>query len=208
MFKSSEPICFCFCGPAASGKTSICHGLLREEMNLFSSISTTSRGVRKGEVDGRDYYFVSVEEFEKRVALGSFIEHATYSGNRYGTEKVNIELSKKSGKDLLLDIDVEGVRQLKQIYGVNVVTIFVFPPSMTELKRRLEARGTEDLEQVRRRLERAEKEMEILSSPEFSDYLLINDVLSESVAKAKTIVLAERHRLSRFSVESLKALRA
>ena len=98
---------------------------------MLLSISTTTRAPRAGEVDGRDYYFVSGAEFQQRLAAGRFIEHADFGGERYGTELTNIERAQKESKDLLLDIEVQGVRQLKQLFPGRVVTTFVFPPSFT-----------------------------------------------------------------------------
>ena len=148
-------------------------------------------------VEGEDYFFVSEEEFKKRVADDCFIEHVVFSSNHYGTEKRNIDLAIEKGCDLLLDIDVQGVEQLKQLYPKRLVCIFVFPPSFDALVERLRARGTESEEQIESRLEIARKEIAKLREPSFSDYLVINDQLEASTSEVKSIVIAERNRLSR-----------
>lgn len=193
------PLLFCFAGPTASGKSTISTAVLKEVPNLMLSISTTSRPPRNGEEDGKHYHFVSKEEFQNRVSSGQFIEHAEFSGHFYGTEKRNIADAAIKSVDVSLDIDVQGVEQLKSLYPAQVVTICVLPPSLDELKKRLEARGKDSKEQVAIRLEVAKKEVEILSNPFFSDYLLINDELPESILLGASIIRAERARIARLT---------
>jgi len=173
---------------------------------MLLSISTTTRAPRAGEVDGRDYYFVSGAEFQQRLAAGRFIEHADFGGERYGTELTNIERAQKESKDLLLDIEVQGVRQLKQLFPGRVVTTFVFPPSFTELEARLRARASENEEQIAVRLKTARGEVAILKDPLFSDFIVVNDQLEAALALSKSIVAASRALLSRQSPEEISKL--
>ena len=134
------------------------------------------------------------------------MEHAMFSMHYYGTEKRNIELAEQSGKDLLLDIDLQGVKEFKRLYPAQTVTTFVFPPSFVDLKKRLVNRASDSSEQIKNRLEVAEGEIELLSMPGFSDYFLVNDQLEEAVMQAQSIVSAERIRMARFNPESLKEI--
>lgn len=207
MTNCSEPILFVFCGPTASGKSTICQRLLQGDGNLLSSISTTTRKPRENEVEGVHYFFVDEEEFADRVDAGCFLEHAKYGGNCYGTELRNIELAKAQGKDLVLDIEVQGVEQLKELHPNQLVTTFIFPPSFSVLVDRLRERRTEDEASIQRRLLIARVELARLTSPGFSDYLLINDDLDTSVLQAQAIVQAERMRFSRLDPNFVTKLR-
>lgn len=204
---SRQQILFCFCGPAASGKSTICRTLCRGELEgLMLSVSTTTRAPRGSEKEAQEYFFVSEEEFVKRVDSGQFIEHARFGSALYGTERRNIESAQAGGCDLLLDIDVQGVRQLKANFPGQVVVIFVFPPSLEELKERFRSRGTEGEARIAERLEIAKSEIAVLAQPDFSDFLLVNDSLSSAVERAKGIIVAERQRLSRIDQLSLSKL--
>ncbi len=197
----NDHILFCFCGPSGSGKSTVCGELLNIVSNLKLSISTTTRSPRGDEKDGDDYFFVSPDEFKKRIDENRFIEFAEFNKNLYGTELTNIEIAKKEDKDLLLDIDVQGVIQLKKLYPANLVTIFIFPPSFEILKQRFISRGTEDHEIISARLEIAKSEIATLTTNDFSDYLLINDSLSETIDYAKGIILSERNKFRRIKRE-------
>lgn len=187
-----DSLFFCFCGPTASGKSTICKEISRAFPDVMLSTSTTTRSPRDGEKDGVDYFFVDEKEFEKRVTEKQFIEHARFSGFRYGTELANIERAKKENKDLLLDIEVQGVSQLKNLFPFQVVTVFVMPPSFSELELRLRNRRSETEEAIQKRLSRAKEEIEILLSPGYSNFLLINETREESIEQAKIIIKAER----------------
>ncbi len=201
--KPKQPILFCFCAPTASGKTTITRELVRLDPSLVLSISTTTRAARPTEVDGRDYHFVSEEEFERRVGAGRFLEHAKFSGSRYGTGIENIERASADKVDLVLDIDVQGVEQIRRIAPKQLAVVFVFPPSFQVLKERLIARGTEDAEKMRMRLEAAERELVTLTTQGFSDYLLINDDLPTALGRAQSIIEAERMRAARLDLTTL-----
>ena len=193
---SHEPLLFCFCGPSGSGKSTICSQLANTISSLCLSISTTSRAPRKNEMDGIHYHFVSREEFQKRVREGEFLEHAEYSGNMYGTEKAAVRRALEEGNDVLLDIDVQGVQHLKDIYGSRCIAIFVHPPSRQELIKRMAGRGTETQAAMDLRLKTADSEIAKLRDAGFSQYLLINDRLEISLQHAQAIVVAERLRMS------------
>lgn len=137
---------------------------------------------------------------------GAFLEYAEYGGNLYGTELRNLDDAVSTGKDLILDIDVQGVQKLKKRFANRVVTVFVFPPSFAELQKRLDARGANNPSDRERRLKRAQEEIDILLEPGFSDYLIVNDKLDEALAAASAVVAAERCRVSRFDRETLSAL--
>ncbi len=190
-----EPLLFCFCGPSGSGKSTICGQLVNMVSALALSVSTTTRTPRPSEIEGIHYFFVSREEFTARIGCGDFLEHAEYSGNRYGTEKRSVAQALESGKDLVLDIDVQGVRQLKELYGSRCIAIFVHPPSHAELVRRITSRGTENADVLERRLQVAQLEIAELKNPRFSDYLLIIDRLEVALQRALSIVVVERMRL-------------
>lgn len=200
---NQNQILFCFCGPSGSGKSTVCGSLLNRLPNLMLSISTTSRAPRGKEVNGEQYHFIPASEFEKRVSEGNFIEHAKFNANYYGTEFSNLEKTKQSNSDLLLDIDIQGVVQLKKLYPKNLVTIFIFPPTFEILVQRFKARGTEDEEKIKSRLEIAKGEIKTLTSEGFSDYLLINDNLEQTIESASGIIQAERKRFHRFSSDYL-----
>jgi len=195
--ESRQVILFCFCGPSGSGKTSICERIVDLEPALRLSISTTTRAKRPSEEEGLHYRFVTKEVFEKQIAEGKFLEHAEYSGNYYGTELRNIEEATQSGVDLVFDIDVQGVVQLRKSFGEQAVVVFVSPPSEAALRERIALRGENTEEDTTRRLERARDEVKQLSSPELSDYMLINDDLGRAIQDAQAIIRAERMRIER-----------
>jgi guanylate kinase len=199
-------ILFLFCAPAASGKSTVCRHLLERDARLQRSISTTTRLPRDGEADGKDYYFVSDAEFRRRVKDACFTEYAEFGGYLYGTEKRNIENADSSGADLLLDLDVQGVAQVKRLYPEKVVTIFIFPPSFQVLEERLQSRGTDSPERQEQRLALALGELKQLRSEGFSDYLLINDILEESIVAAQEIISAERQKFSRQNPKFIEKL--
>lgn len=208
MERNSESILFCVSGPTASGKSSICKKICEVDKSIYLSISTTTRKPRPGEIDGVDYFFVSEEEFHKKISAGDFIEHAEYSGNFYGTDKNKINQAIDQGLDVIFEIEVQGVAQLKKIYKEKVVTVFVFPPSFKILKDRLLKRATDDKEQILKRLEIARSEIVQLKNPDFSDYLVINDNLTLATGLLRNIVDVERSAISRQKASYIKTLLA
>ncbi len=186
--KGREPLLFCLCGPMGVGKSTISRELVRRLPNLVLSISTTTRSPRAGEVEGREYFFVTKDQFQQKIAAAEFLEHASVGSEFYGTEKRNVEMAREKSLDVVFDIDVQGVKRLKELYGTNVVTIFVSTPSREVLEARIRGRGTDSEEVIKKRLKIAENEIAVLSAPGFSDYVLVNDQLETSVAEIEDLV--------------------
>ena len=176
-------------GPSGAGKGTICEELFKDE-NVVFSVSMTTRAPREGEVDGREYFFVTEDEFLANIENGGFLEHAQTFGNYYGTPKEAVLSQMAEGYDVILDIDTKGARQVREIYPESVL-IFVLPPSMEELKRRITCRGSENEEDMKIRLGEAVHEM---SLAENYDYCIVNDDLDEAVAAVKAIIKAEHYR--------------
>ena len=173
--------------PSGAGKTSICRSILTLFPKLRQSISYTTRAMRSGEQEGRDYHFVSKETFEKMVAAGAFAEWAEVHGNCYGTALKTLTSASQAGADVLLDIDFQGADQLRKS-GLDGVFLFVLPPNMEELLSRLESRNTDDEETITRRMTNAIGE--IAESVKF-DYIVVNDILEQAVEKVRAIMIAE-----------------
>ena len=171
--------------PSGAGKTTIAQRLLREYPRVQFSVSATTREPRKGEKDGEDYYFLSEEEFDQKIKNEEFLEWEHYSGNRYGTLRSEVDKLVESGYFPLLDLEVKGAKNVKHIYGSEAISIFIQPPSMAELKRRLTKRGTEKTKTVENRLEEARQEMK--SAKDF-DYLVVNDDLDIAYNEVKAII--------------------
>jgi guanylate kinase len=160
-------------GPSGVGKGTLISRLLERSPGLELSVSATTREPREGEVDGRDYWFLSPDEFEQRVREGEFVEHAVYAGNRYGTLRAELE---RPARGIVLEIDLQGARQVRETLP-EAVQVFIAPPSLEHLRRRLEQRGSDDPEQIERRLELAPKEL--AAQEEFSR-VVVNDDLERA----------------------------
>jgi len=171
-------------GPSGSGKTTICDKLLKLLPAIERSISFTTRKPRRGEKDGSDYFFVSKEEFRKRIKESLFLEHALVFDNFYGTSKNWVMDKVEEGKDVLLSIDVQGAQQIRKNYN-KAVFIFLMPPSMKVLEERLKKRATDDDREIEKRLEIAKEEMALVNQ---YDYVVINDRVDEAVDKIKVII--------------------
>jgi len=176
-----------FSAPSGSGKTTLVHYLLNQpELNLAFSISATSREKRPNEIDGKDYYFISPEEFKAKIKKGEFIEwEEVYKDNFYGTLKSEVERLLNEGKNVIFDIDVKGGLNIKKQFPNNSLAIFVQPPSVNELKKRLESRKTETPEKIKMRIEKANEELQY--SKDF-DVILVNDNLEEAKKNAYKLV--------------------
>lgn len=176
--------CIIVSAPSGSGKSTIVQYLMREhpEFNLAFSISATSRPPRGKEQDGIEYFFLSPEEFRRKIQGNEFLEYEeVYEDRFYGTLKTQVERQLESGQNVVFDVDVKGGCNIKQHYGNQALSIFIQPPSVDELRRRLEHRATDDAEQIERRLAKAEEEMSY--APRF-DCILVNDDLETAKAKA------------------------
>ena len=173
--------------PSGGGKTTIARELLRRRTDLGYSVSCTTRSPRVGEVEGRDYYFLSLPEFERRRDAGEFAESAEVHGNMYGTLRSEIERVLGSGKHVVMDIDVQGAQQLTRVFPQSV-TIFVLPPSAEVLLERLRQRRTESKEQLAKRLQSALQELQAV---DLYQYVVTNDELAKAVARVSAVVDAE-----------------
>ena len=198
-----EGIIFILSAPSGAGKTTLYHGLRKLHPEIKLSVSCTTRARRKGEINGRDYRFISAAEFERMKARGEFAEWASVHGNSYGTPRKPLDWSIASGRDIFLDIDVQGARQIKAAYP-RAVSIFLLPPSMAELRRRLSARGTDGADIIRRRLANAQDE---IKERIHYDYYVVNREVSEAVRELSAIVKAERAKVARVREWRLGSLR-
>ena len=180
--------------PSGAGKTTIARKLLAEDGEIAMSVSVTTRPPRAGEVDGKDYHFVSRAEFDRMVEANEFYEWATVFGNSYGTPKAQIRAGLKEGRDFLFDIDWQGTQQLYQKAERDVVRVFILPPSLDELGRRLTGRGTDAEEVIAARMARAQAE---ISHWDGYDYVVINDDVDTCFAKVCQILAAERMKRTR-----------
>ena len=179
--------------PSGTGKTTLCKKLLAEFADLRFSVSCTTRPARKGEQDGRDYHFISVEDFRNRREQGEFVEWEEIYGHCYGTSKRDIEEMTRKGYDVVLDIDTRGARNVKTIYP-EAVFIFILPPSVEILKERLTKRGSETDDIIKVRFDRA---MEEIQENEWYDYVVFNDIVCDSVSIIRSVYIAEKNRRSR-----------
>lgn len=180
--------------PSGAGKTTIARELLDRTDHLTMSVSATTRPPRPGETDGRDYVFLSDQEFAARLEAGQFLEHANVFGNRYGTPRQPVEAALAQGDDILFDVDWQGTQQLRQSDGNHLVTVFVLPPSHTELEHRLTKRAQDPDEVVRARMAKAAGEISHWAE---YDYIVVNSDVETTVRKVEAILIAERLRRHR-----------
>lgn len=180
-------------GPSGAGKGTIISNLFENYDNAWLSISMTSRAIRSNDVPNETYFFVSKEEFEDRIENNVFLEYAMYNGNYYGTprDKINEKLSE--GKDVILEIEIQGALKVKELVP-DAIFIFILPPSLKELKRRLVNRGTDSMDKILDRFKTAYKEINEVSK---YNYVVINDDIDKAVEKVKSILLSERCRVDR-----------
>jgi guanylate kinase len=175
-----------FCGPSGSGKTSIVHSLLKKFSQLSFSVSATTRAKRPYEVDGKDYYFLSVDDFKKKIDAREFLEwEEVYKNGFYGTLKSEITRITNEGKAVIFDVDVEGGLNIKKEYGDKLLDVFVMPPGIEELKKRLIARATETDESLAARIHRAEDEL--IYAQKFS-HVIVNHVFEDAANEAENLV--------------------
>jgi len=187
-----EPIVYIISAPSGSGKSTLVNELLKQTSDLDFSISYTTRAPRGAEQNGKQYFFVSREQFEQMIRADEFLEHADVFGNYYGTARRFLQEAQSKGHDLLLDIDVQGAAQIKPKLA-HAVSIFVLPPDRRTLEKRLLKRGEDDPRVIQRRLDGASQEIKNYSK---YDYILINDDLEESIKSLQAIVRSERLRKS------------
>jgi len=192
--KSNRGLVLIISSPSGAGKTTICKKLIEEVNNLNLSVSVTTRLKRSDEIDGKDYFFRSDKEFDDMVAQEKFLEHAKVFDHSYGTLKSEIDTKIINGINVIVDIDWQGTRQIEQHIPDDIVKIFILPPSIKELEKRLGTRATESQDSFKKRMSEARKEISHYSE---YDFIIINEDIQESVNKIKTILYSEslrRHR--------------
>lgn len=189
---------FIISGPSGTGKGTICKALL-ERNDIEISISMTTRAPREGEIHGVSYYFATREEFEETIAEGGFLEYADVFGNYYGTPKAMVVEKLEQGRDVVLEIDVQGAINAKKVYPESVL-IFILPPSLEELRARIVGRGTETEDVINLRLSKALEEMSYIDK---YDYYVVNDVIDDAIIRTEAIMLAEHGRVIRDDVETM-----
>ena len=188
-----EGVLYVISAPSGAGKTTLCKEVIDIFPNLRHSVSYTTRPPRNGEVHGRDYFFVGKEEFSRMVEAGEFAEWAEVHGNLYGTSLATLKECRAEGIDLILDIDCQGARQLKRRFEGGVY-IFVLPPSIEELRRRLDNRSSDSQEVIERRIQNAAGE---INEARWYDYIIVNDKFSEALEQLKSVLIAEQCRSTR-----------
>ena len=172
-------------GPSGVGKSTICRGVVKRLNNVCVSVSVTTRPKAESEVDGWDYWFISKEQFQQRIDKGLLLEYAKVFGHLYGTPKDKVDEALQAGKTIILEIDVQGAKQVKAIYP-NAVMIFIFPPTQRELAERMNLRGREDAEAAERRLDEADNE--IAAAWQYYRHMVINDNLDQAVSEVVQII--------------------
>ena len=179
---------FVVSAPSGTGKTTVCRRAVARDAGIAFSISHTTRAIRPNEQDGRDYHFVTREEFQHLVAQGAFVEHAEYAGNLYGTSWASLDAPLAAGRDLLLEVDVQGALQLRERRR-DARFVFLLPPSREELVRRLTGRGTDSAEAIERRLAAVDAELRAVHA---FDYAIVNDAIEPTADALLAIIAAER----------------
>ena len=189
-------------GFSGAGKGTLMKALLEKYDNYALSISATTRNPREGEVHGREYFFLTTEEFEDLIEKDQLIEHARYVSNYYGTPRSYVEEKMAEGKDVILEIEIQGALKVKEKFP-DTLLVFVVPPSAEELKRRLVGRGTETMEVIEQRMKRAAEEAEEM---EAYDYLLVNDDLDQAVEDLHNLIQSQ-HRKTSYNAELIQAMK-
>lgn len=195
---------YIFSAPSGAGKTSLLKALLPTDPRLSLSVSHTTRAPRPGEQNGVHYHFVSLEQFEDLIESGAFLEHARVFDNFYGTSEQAVRDQLASGQDVVLEIDWQGARQVRQFFP-EAISVFIAPPSIEALRERLGGRGQDGPEIIERRMRDAQSELS--HYPEY-DYLVINDDFQQALSELKAIVLAERLRMVRNAEQHLTELQS
>lgn len=196
-------ILYILSGPSGVGKGTVRERLFEEETHLKYSVSATTRDKRPGEIHGKDYFFKKHSEFEEMIKNNELLEHAKYVNNYYGTPRDYVEAELEAGKDVFLEIEVQGALQVKENFSGGVF-IFLFPPSLEELKDRIVNRGTETEELVNNRLNEARKEIEMMHH---YDYVVVNDNVDSAVQKIKSIIVSEHCKRERIEDQYKKIMK-
>jgi guanylate kinase len=195
-------IIFIVSAPSGAGKTTLCERLQQEFKDIHYAITATTREPRPGEINGKSYYFLSMQEFEEKLAAGRFIENAVVHGNRYGSPKGPVEEALADGADVVMNLDVQGAATVREYIRSapesdplkkHLVDIFVVPPSLEVLRNRLIRRGTDSMETIERRMRQSREEISHWSEYK---YMVVNDDLAEAYDNMRAIILAERHLIA------------
>ena len=184
-------------GPSGTGKGTLCERLLRSDPTIMFGVSATTRKPREGEIDGVHYHFIDEERFDKMLAEKAFLEYATVHGHRYGTPKDQVERAIEEGRNILLDIDPQGALSVMSAMP-ETVSIFILPPSYSALRERLHTRNTDDPDEILKRLSNAYGEVRLLKH---YTYALVNDQLDQAFGMLSAIIMAEKHRTTRYFPE-------
>lgn len=190
-------------GPSGAGKGTICKEILNRRKDIKLSVSATTRKPREGEVDGVNYFFLNKEQFSKMVDNGEFLEYASIYGNFYGTPKSAIIECLENGQDVILEIEMQGARQVKEVYSEGVF-IFVLPPSLRELKNRIVGRGTETADEIEKRFSCAFEEIKQIDD---YNYFIINKDVDTSVKELEEIISAEKNKVTRYKENIIEKFR-
>lgn len=190
---SHKGILVVVCGPSGVGKGTVLNLVEERNEKLKFSVSATTRNPREGEIEGRNYFFVTTDKFKEMISRDELVEWVEYCGNYYGTPQKSIEESLKNGYDVILEIEVEGATNIKRKFPDSIL-IFLLPPSFDELKKRLEGRGTENSEIITKRIERAKVEMGFVKN---FDYVIINDEVNRAADNLNNILASERLKVKR-----------
>lgn len=202
MLIEEKGILFILSGPSGVGKGTVRKQLFNKKTDLKYSISMTTRGKRRGEIDGVDYFYKTKKEFEQLIEQNQLLEYAQYVNNYYGTPRTYVEQMLAKGHDVFLEIEVQGALQVKENFPEGVF-IFLFPPSLEELKNRIVSRGTESNDLVLNRLKEARKEIEMMDA---YDYVVVNDQVDHAVAKVESIIQSEHLKRERIAKQYKKIL--
>ncbi|MEK9711378.1 MAG: guanylate kinase [Thalassolituus sp.] len=194
---------FIFSAPSGAGKTSLVKALLDSTGYIGVSVSHTTRAPRPGEVDGKDYHFVSKEDFQQLIEEDAFLEHAQVFDNFYGTSQRWVESELEAGRDVILEIDWQGAEQVRRLMP-DAVSVFIAPPSIDALEQRLRNRGQDSEEIIQRRMSDAQSEMSHFGE---YDYLIINDDFNNTLEELRSIIIARRHRLAAQQVRHAETLK-
>ena len=199
--KKKRSTIFVISAPSGCGKTTLCKRLLKKMPHLSRSVSVTTRAPRKGERDGVDYHFVSAKRFNTLLKKGKFIEHARVFGKLYGTPVSPIKQALKNNKDILLSIDVKGAMQIKELFGSRSVSIFMLPPSLDTLGKRLIKRHADSKTEINKRLKIAKNELSYLHK---YDYAIVNRKLKEALSQLEAVIVAEQIKRGRPAPKRVK----
>ena len=195
-----RPLCVVISAPSGAGKTTLCERLLEEFHTIKYSVSCTTRSSRKSEKDGKDYVFLTEPEFKRRIEAGDFLEYADVHGYWYGTLRQDVEKALTAGRDVLMDIDVQGAERIRELISKSpgsmlykaFVDVFIVPPDMEILRERVERRGEDSEKSIRRRLKDAEQEMRYWKDYQ---YVIVNDCLDEAYDQLRSVIIAEHCRV-------------